>query len=65
MDDDILDNVTDYSDECDYNALKNKIKKVLKRYFECDDCGDPNKEHDPDYTAQDAIDDIHEIVGEI
>ena len=65
MDDDILDNVTDYSEECDYNALKNKIKKVLKRYFECDDSGDPNKEHDPDYTAQDAIDDIHEIIGEI
>lgn len=63
--DDVLDNTTDYSAECDYNTLKNKIKKVLKRYFECDDYGDPNKEHDPDYTAQDAIDDIHEIIGEI
>lgn len=31
----------------------------------CDDCGDPNEEYDSDYTAQDAIDDIHEIVGEI
>ena len=44
---------------------KAKIRKVLRRYFECNDNGDPNKEHDPDYTAQDAIDDIHDIVGEI
>lgn len=55
----------DNAEECDYNYLKSKIRGVLKRYFECDDNGDPNKEHDPDYTAQDAIDDIHDIIGDI
>ena len=60
-----MDNDIGIAEECDYNYLKNRIKTVLKRYFECDDCGNPNKEHDPDYTAQNAIDDIHEIIGNI
>ena len=42
-----------------------KIKNVLRRYFDYNDHGDPNEQFDPDCTAQDAIDDIHEIVGEI
>lgn len=55
----------DYTEEVDYNALKNRIKAVLRRYFEVDDDGEPNKEFDDDYTAQQAIDDIHDIVGDI
>ena len=55
----------DVAEECDYNCLKNKIKTVLRRYFEADDNGEPNKEFDANYTAQDAIDDIHDIVGDI
>lgn len=55
----------DYTEELDYNALKNKIKDVLHRYFETDDNGDDNKEFDDSYTAQQALDDIHDIVGDI
>jgi len=55
----------DYADECDYNALKKKIRTVLRRYFECDDGGNPNEEYDPDFSAQDALDEIKEAVGGI
>ena len=55
----------DYSEECDYNALKNGIKQILLKYFECDDNGDPSPTHDEYYTAQDAIDDIHDLIGDI
>lgn len=55
----------DHSGACDYESLKSRIKKVLRRYFECDDNGDRNKEYDGTYGAQEAIDDIHEIVGGI
>lgn len=55
----------DYSEACDYESLKRQIKKVLRRYFECDDNGNPNKEFDDTYTAQEAIDEIHRIVGDI
>lgn len=48
-----------------YGALTDKIKSVLRRYFEIDDNGELNKEFDDDYTAQAAIDDIHDIVGDI
>lgn len=41
------------------------IKDVLRRYFECDDAGNPNPGFDDDMTAQDAVDEIHEIVGSI
>ena len=62
----MADNVNiDVAEDCDYNYLKNRIIEVLRRYFETDDSGDFNKKHDDSYTAQDAIDDIHEIVGEI
>jgi hypothetical protein len=60
-----MPDTTDYTEELDYNALKNKIKDVLRRYFETDDDGEPNKEFDDGYTAQQAIDDIHDIVGDI
>ena len=55
----------DCTEELDYNALKNKIKAVLRRYFETNDDGEPNEEFDDGYTAQQAVDDIHDIVGEI
>ncbi len=65
MEDDILDGIHDYSEELDYNALKNKIRAVLKRYFEADDNGDDNSEYDPNFEPQAAIDEIREIVGGI
>ncbi len=56
---------TDYTEELNYEALKNKIKAVLRRYFEADDLGDPNPEFDENMTAEDAVDEIKEIVGGI
>ena len=55
----------DIAEECDYNYLKNKIKAVLRRYFEVDDNGDPNPEFDENFEPQAALDEIHEIVGDI
>lgn len=60
-----MPDIKDYSEECDYNALKNEIKKILRKYFECDDSGEMNTNYDPNYSAQDAIDDIHDLVGDI
>ena len=56
---------TDYSNECDYTNLKNRIADVLRTYFEIDDNGEPSKKFDPDFTSQEAIDRIHEIIGDI
>lgn len=42
-----------------------RIKDVLRRYFEVDDNGDDNPMYDDRFTAQEAIDNIHEIVGDI
>lgn len=42
-----------------------KIKQVLKQYLEFNDDGTPNKEYDGTLTAEDTIDKIHKIVGEI
>ena len=33
MEDDILDGTQDYSEECDYYALKKKVADVLRKYF--------------------------------
>ena len=55
----------DYAEACDYESLKRRIKGVLRRYLECDDNGDPNKEYDETYSAQNAVYDIHTIVGDI
>lgn len=60
-----MPDINNYSDECDYNALKNKIKAVLRRYFEVNDNGDPNPEFDDSFEPQAVIDEIHEIVGDI
>ena len=46
-------------------AIKLNIKRVLRRYFECDDNGNPNPEYDSYFTAQAALDEIHDIVGDI
>lgn len=40
-----------------------KIRNVLRRYFEFDDNGDKTEEFDEDYCSQAAIDDIHSIIG--
>ena len=49
----------------DANVLKNNIKAVLRRYFETNDNGDPTPSFDENFTAQDAIDEIHNIIGDI
>lgn len=54
---------TDYTEELDYNALKNRIKAVLRRYFEADDDGNPNPEYDAYFEPQAALDEIKEAVG--
>lgn len=54
---------TDYTEELDYNALKNRVKAILRRYFECDDDGNKNAQYDPNFSASDAIDEIKEAVG--
>lgn len=60
-----MPDTTNHTEELDCNALKNKIKNILRRYFDINDNGDPNPEFDEYYTAQQAIDDIHDIVGDI
>lgn len=56
---------TDYSEVADDKALREKIKAVLRRYFDCNDDGTCNPEYDEDFTASDAMNAIHEIVGDI
>ena len=60
-----MPDINDYTDELDYNALKNGIKQILLKYFECDDNGDRSPFYNSGYTAQDAIDDIHDLIGYI
>jgi len=47
------------------NDFAERIRNVLRRYFEANDNGDPNPEFDPDFEPQAAIDAIHQIVGNI
>ena len=49
------------------NALNEieRIKNVLRRYFDTDDNGEVSKTFDEYFTASEAIDEIHEIVGNI
>lgn len=42
-----------------------RVRNVLRRYFERDDSGNENKDYDDGMSAQDAVDEIHQIVGEI
>ena len=42
-----------------------KIKNVLRRYFYTDDNGEVSKTFDEYFTTSEAIDEIHEIVGDI
>ena len=56
---------TNYTEERDYNALKNKIKAVLRRYLPTNDNGDSNPEFDDSFTSEQAIDEIYNIVGGI
>lgn len=65
MENDMFDGINDYSEECDYNYLKKQIADVLRKYFQYNDCGEPNDEYDPDFAPQDALDEIHEIIGNI
>ena len=36
-----------------------------RKYFEEDDHGHKNEDYDDTFSAQDAIDEIHDIVGDI
>jgi hypothetical protein len=45
--------------------LVKKIKAILRWYFIYDDNGDPNPTFNEYYTAEEAIDDIKDLVGEI
>ena len=60
-----MDDIIDYSEECDYNALKNSIKHLLRKYAEFNDYGERNPEYDPFYTAYDLAYDVHELIGGI
>ena len=60
-----MSDIIDYSEECDYNALKNGLKQLLLRYSDSADNGAPSPFHDPYYTAQNAVDDIHDLIGDI
>ena len=42
-----------------------RIKNVLRRYFDTDDNGEVSKTYDEHFSAADAIDEIHKIVGKI
>lgn len=55
----------DCSEECGYNYLKKRIVDVLrKKCFEVDDAGSANpEEFDANFSAQEAIDEICDIVG--
>lgn len=46
-------------------SIKEQIKEVLRKYFEEDDHGNKNEDYDDTFSAQDAIDEIHDIVGDI
>lgn len=45
--------------------LKARITDILNRYFELTDAGNPSPTFDPDYSASDALDDIHAAIGAI
>ena len=60
-----MPNYIDRTEELDYNALKNKIKTVLRHYLPTDDNGNSNPEFDDSFTSEQAIDEIYDIVGGI
>ena len=60
----IIDDFLDDAPPMPKNKIET-IKNVLRRYFDYDDNGNPTKEFDENFTAQDAIDEIHDIVGDI
>ena len=49
----------------DSDNIKNKIKVVLRRHLPTDGNGDPNSEFDDCFTAEQAIDEIYNIVSGI
>lgn len=55
----------DCSEECNCNALKNGIKMILLKYFARHDNGDRSEFFQHNYEAQSALDDIHELIGDI
>jgi len=47
------------------DEIAERVKNVLRKYFEYDDNGHPNENYDETFEAQSAIDEIHEIIGNI
>ena len=45
--------------------LKKQIADVLRKHLQYNDSGEPNDEYDPNFTPQDALDEIHEMIGRI
>lgn len=60
-----MPDMIDYADDCDCNSLKSRITNVLRQYFEYHDNGDCNKFYNPSMSSQDALDKIHDIIGDI
>lgn len=54
-----------FEGEDDFRKKVERVVKVLRKYFNCDDDGNLNREFDGLFTAQDALDEIHSIVGKI
>ena len=46
-------------------SISEQIKEVLRKYFEYHDNGNKNEEFDETFSAADALDEIHYIVGDI
>lgn len=47
------------------NDFAEEIRHLLRRYFEVNDNGDPNPEYDSYYTAENFVDDVHDLIGNI
>lgn len=60
-----MPDMIDYADDCDYNSLKSRITNVLLQYFEYHDNGNRSKSYNPIMSAQEALDEIHDIIGDI
>ena len=59
---------TDYAEECDYYSLRSRISEVLRRYYKIDyhcDIDEAGNQVYDDYQAEQALEDIKDIIGEL
>lgn len=47
------------------SLIKSQVADVLRKYFICDDNYNHNEAYDENFSAEDAIDAIHKIIGSI